>query len=69
MAAVERRHADGGDGERRFDANFASPAYLIETVVCYTSSRNCGVAEPIVRCHVDAATARCAAASQFARSQ
>jgi hypothetical protein len=26
--------------QRRFDANFASLAYLIETVVCYPSSRD-----------------------------
>jgi hypothetical protein len=34
---LERRRAHGGDGKLQFDANFASPAYLIETVVCYPS--------------------------------
>jgi hypothetical protein len=37
MPAAERRRAHGGDGKRQFDANFASLAYPIETVVCYLS--------------------------------
>jgi len=37
MPAAERRHAHGGLVKRRFDTNFASPAYPIETVVCYPS--------------------------------
>jgi hypothetical protein len=43
MPAAERRRAHGGDGKRRFDENFASSAYLIETVVCYPSCCAAGI--------------------------
>jgi hypothetical protein len=70
MPAAQRRRAHGGDGKRQFDANFASPAYLIETVVCYLSRCAGGIrnlsrhAASIMRLR-----ARGTAVSQFARSQ
>jgi hypothetical protein len=57
----------------RFDANFASPAYLIETDVCYRSSCGDDLEFPVRRRDPAASTrelkARRAAVSQFARSQ
>jgi hypothetical protein len=54
MPTAARRHARGGDGKRRFDANFASRAYRIETVVCYPWSCDGGIPEPIAPYRVDA---------------
>jgi hypothetical protein len=70
LQAAQRRRAHGGDGKRRFDANFASPAYLIETVVCYPLCCGRGIrnlsrhAASIMSLH-----ARRTAVPQFARSQ
>jgi hypothetical protein len=69
MPAAERRRANGG-GKRRFDANFASPAYLIETVVCYLSSCASGIGNLSRHAaSIMSVRARRMAVAQFARSQ
>jgi hypothetical protein len=53
-----------------FDANFASPAYLIETVVCYPSCCASGIRNLSRHAaSIMSLRARRTAVSQFARSQ